>query len=435
MIGNIRAKVTDFGMVRLGEMNPRATQLTFTMCPGTDVYMPPEAVKIIHRTLRNLLSYLESLLSRYDTVHSSAWNRRKEIEIENVGLVEKQISEQERRQIHIRKIDPSHPLLATALDCLKDKDVERPSAEELCRRVASLKQNRKYSESVKVKEDENHRTVQKEEAIPRQNSTSQQIESLQEKIQAQAARLEENSQMMKQKDETIAAGQREIEKLKDQHRREVEDERRAKNSEILELTKRIGELELQLGKKSESRPRRSTLTSGQGAEGKVSIKLKWKKGKKAPCKISNSLLGIMAATVDESCIIYVMENKNIFAYNGSTLSWSQLSDSINEDGALAIINDLLTLIGGRNSSNVTNQLFSLSTNGTVSAKWAEEFLPMPTKRFGACTLCTDKALIVAGGKGDKDYITTTEVLNIATLQWSTAIDLPKPAFGGVQWWI
>ena len=50
-IGNIRAKVTDFRiMARLGDMNPH---LTFIMCPGTDVYMPPEAVKdksiIIHQ--------------------------------------------------------------------------------------------------------------------------------------------------------------------------------------------------------------------------------------------------------------------------------------------------------------------------------------------------------------------------------------------------
>ena len=37
--------MTDFGMARLGDQNPRATQLTFTMCPGTDVYMPPEAVQ------------------------------------------------------------------------------------------------------------------------------------------------------------------------------------------------------------------------------------------------------------------------------------------------------------------------------------------------------------------------------------------------------
>ena len=40
LIGNVRAKVTDFGMASLGNQNPQATQLTFTMCPGTDVYMP-----------------------------------------------------------------------------------------------------------------------------------------------------------------------------------------------------------------------------------------------------------------------------------------------------------------------------------------------------------------------------------------------------------
>ena len=43
--GNILAKVTDFGMAKLGDLNPQATRYTFTMCPGTDVYMPPEAVK------------------------------------------------------------------------------------------------------------------------------------------------------------------------------------------------------------------------------------------------------------------------------------------------------------------------------------------------------------------------------------------------------
>ena len=45
LMGNIRAKVTDFGMARLGDLNPQATRLTFTMCPGTDVYMPPETIR------------------------------------------------------------------------------------------------------------------------------------------------------------------------------------------------------------------------------------------------------------------------------------------------------------------------------------------------------------------------------------------------------
>ena len=42
---NVLAKVTDFGMARLGDINPQATHFTNTMCPSTDVYMPPEAVQ------------------------------------------------------------------------------------------------------------------------------------------------------------------------------------------------------------------------------------------------------------------------------------------------------------------------------------------------------------------------------------------------------
>ena len=45
LISNIRAKLTDFGMARLGDLNLHATRITNTMCPGTDVYMPPEAVQ------------------------------------------------------------------------------------------------------------------------------------------------------------------------------------------------------------------------------------------------------------------------------------------------------------------------------------------------------------------------------------------------------
>ena len=42
LIGNVRAKVTDFGMARLGDFS---FQASITKCPGTDVYMPPEAVQ------------------------------------------------------------------------------------------------------------------------------------------------------------------------------------------------------------------------------------------------------------------------------------------------------------------------------------------------------------------------------------------------------
>ena len=54
------------------------------------------------------------------------------------------VPEIERRQNHISVVDPSHPLLQIALNCLKDDDGERPSAQQLCERVAALKETAKY---------------------------------------------------------------------------------------------------------------------------------------------------------------------------------------------------------------------------------------------------------------------------------------------------
>ena len=56
-------------------------------------------------------------------------------------MAEVRIPETERRQNHISRIDPNHALLQVALLCLKDRDVERPSAQQLCERVAALKES------------------------------------------------------------------------------------------------------------------------------------------------------------------------------------------------------------------------------------------------------------------------------------------------------
>ena len=132
--------------------------------------------------------------------------------------------------------------------------------------------------------------------------------------------------------------------------------------------------------------------------------------------------------------MYVMDGmrKDVYMYNVSNLDWSQLPNSKYRGYALAVVNGLLTLIGGTlDGVGSTNQLFSLVGKGK-SVKWAEEFPPMLTKRFGACALCTNKVLIVAGGVGPYPIgrVAITEVLNTATLQWSTAVDLPQPMFCG-----
>ena len=271
--------------------------------------------------------------------------------MEGLGLLEKRISELERRQNHISKIDPNHPLLATALKCLNDEDVKRPSAEELHGCVASLKRDHKNSESMRVGEEQGREVAEREESL--QQQCAQQIEGLQRIIQSQVACLQEN-------DETIAAGLQEIQQLRECSRdqmHQLENERNRKDSEILKLTTRINELELQLSMKDQDQVQQSIVSSG--ADGKDSIKLKWREGKKAPCKISNSYVGLMAAAVDGDTV-YVMENAKIYAYNASINAWSQLPNSKFEGCALAIVNNLLTLIGGWNLSNATSTLLSLT---------------------------------------------------------------------------
>ena len=110
LIGNVRAKVTDFGMARLDDQNPQATQLTFTMCPGTDVYIPPEAVvdKPVYTEKIDCFSFGVIIVQTIIQEFPKPGDRRKRIQMNQPGLppiVEVPISEIER-QNHITEIDP-----------------------------------------------------------------------------------------------------------------------------------------------------------------------------------------------------------------------------------------------------------------------------------------------------------------------------------------
>lgn len=69
-----------------------------------------------------------------------------------------QLPEVSRRTNHIDLIESSHPLLPIILCCLKDRDTERPSADELCRRLASLKEETWYIHEHHV--SDNHSLIQ-----------------------------------------------------------------------------------------------------------------------------------------------------------------------------------------------------------------------------------------------------------------------------------
>ena len=459
LISNVRAKVTDFGMARLGDQNP---QLTFTMCPGTDAYMPPEAVKDKPQYTEKIdcFSFGVIVVQTITQEFPKPGDRRKRIQINQPGLppiVEVPISEIERRQNHIGEIDPNHTLLQVALNCLKDDDLERPSAQQLCERVATLKEDPQYGESMKKVEARNTAELDRSDKRDREirslrQQHNQQVHRLQQIIQSQTSRLAEknqtiarkeptiiqNSQILREKDATIAElseRTRQLEKEKGVEVEEKERELRQKVDENDQLQKQLGQVKQQLEESKQinaqfqrriaelEQLRQATDTSSSNQVQIDTIKLTWQKGKKAPYDIRNSYC---AAVNGSTLYVHCATSHQMLAYNACTSSWFQLPDSPTRFCSAVIVNNLLTVVGGRDHKGAhSNKLFSLTGEGS-GRRWTEEFPPMPTKRALSTALCIRGVLIVAGGRVLDRYTTqTVEVLNSETELWSTAADLPK----------
>ena len=453
LIGNIRAKLTDFGMASLGDLNPQATRFTNTICPGTDVYMPPEAVqdKPVYTEKIDCFSFgviaVQTLIREFPkpgdrmmTVHDPRYPRPLKMSVPEI----------ERRQNHISRVDPNHPLLPIALDCLKDADGERPSAQQLCERLAALKESAKYknaSERVKDSRGKEGEYEQLQHVIDQKDATiaekEQQLRQCREELTQQIQKLEKDKQQVEQERDRI------VQEKNHQHSQQIQQLEREKQHIIREKERELGRVNQQLeeserliadfGKRNieleeEVRVLRSQVQGKDGgakagAVSRTDFKLRWRDGKRAPCEMIRFcdavvLNGTMYCGYDANCKVY--------AYHISSSSWSLTPDTPCGGFALAVIDGLLTAVGGYGADGLknTNKLLSLTGEGS-GRRWTEKFPPMPTERCSVSALCTGTTLIVAGGRGrgrgDKnETLKTVEVLNTETREWYTAADLPQP---------
>lgn len=161
LIQNIRAKITDFGMARLGRLTPQVDGSTHTVCPGTDVYMAPEAVQDKPKYTEKIdcFSFGVVVLQMLTREFPNPGDRRQVVPSDCQlgvprGVLELRVPEVDRRQEQINKVDRNHPLLEIVLECLKDSDIDRPSAQQLCERISALKENAQpFIESQACSED------------------------------------------------------------------------------------------------------------------------------------------------------------------------------------------------------------------------------------------------------------------------------------------
>ena len=252
LINNVRAKVTDFGMARL--IHSGNTRHTVTACPGTDVVLPPEAVDgtAIYTEKVDCFSFGVIIIQILTHKFSQPGNRKEVVQINHPwfpgGTVQANIPEVDRCQNHIREINPNHPLLWISLDCLKNNAGERPSAQELCQRIAALKQSSRYSTS----SQENTYSVEQRintTILPIRGTSqyqfSQQIRDLQQIIESQTNQLRGKGEVIEERDRIITAEWQRNQLLR-QVVVEKDQQIREKNLEIRDKDNQLGNIKQQL---------------------------------------------------------------------------------------------------------------------------------------------------------------------------------------------
>ena len=440
LVGNIRAKLTDFGMARLGDLNLHATHITNTICPGTDVYMPPEAIqdKPVYTEKIDCFSFGVIIVQTLTREFPKPGDRQTIFDDPRFprGALKLCVPEIERRQNHISQIDPNHPLLPIALDCLKDRDVERPSAQQLCERVAALKETSKYKNACERVSDSSDKDGEYEKIQSLQQNLEEKNSIIDKKEHQLRQCREEMTQHIQQQNQQIKQLKRDKQQLEREMseaiQEKVEKERQlgrvnqhVEESEklIADFGKRNTELEEQLSVRNQAQAQ--DVGDNARVVNIANIKLRWREGEKAPCEMNR----YCDAVVDNNTVYFKYNISNdIYAYHILSSNWSTIPDYPYKGGfAIAVIDGVLTTVGGFDyDAKSTSKLFSLTDEGS-RRKWTKKFPPMPTKRYNMAVLCTGTALIVAGGYGDNDKnLEIVEVLNTETQQWHTAPNLPEP---------
>ena len=152
------------------------------------------------------------------------------------------------------------------------------------------------------------------------------------------------------------------------------------------------------------------------------LKLTWETCRNVPCWMKRG-----AAVAHGSVGYFSSEySHDVFAYDSEKDDWSKLPECPQKDFGLAVINNLLTAVGGLSSGPISSTNRLVSFNGS---KWVTIFPPMPTKRHYLAVISVQNYLIAAGGVGEGlTVLSTVEVMNIATREWYTAASLPEPVY-------
>ena len=157
------------------------------------------------------------------------------------------------------------------------------------------------------------------------------------------------------------------------------------------------------------------MTEVGGGQPWEQLKLTWETRTEAPCEMEWP-----GAAVAHGSLAYFssFDSNEVFAYNSENNDWSKLPECPEHDFRLAVVNNLVTAVGGMSGGHCTSSL--------SDGEWVTLFPPMPTKRYLTAVISAQNYLIAAGGRGVGGALSTVEVMDMNTLEWCTAASLPEP---------
>ncbi|XP_064405233.1 uncharacterized protein LOC135350387 [Halichondria panicea] len=431
LIAGTRAKVTDFGMSKFTDIS--ATRLaTMTTCPGTPAFMSPEALNeppVYTEKLDNFSFGV--LLVQITTRHfPKPTDRFESVLIPNPRVpahtieAKLAIPELDRRKSHISLIEPTHPLLPIAHHCLKDRDVERPSSQQLCHSLGVLTMTARYKE--RSQQDPNQIIREKEKNLQliiaakdqqiliqdtkigqldtKCGQVTQENETLQHEVEIREKQLRRlNQEMQLSKEDTTVF--RQTINQRDRELSEMRGALASKNEEVHDLSTRMHQIAMQ-----DERQSQAALMKPVKLE-------RWESLPDAPIDIWD---GPSAVNGDKA---YFKSYGKDTVHEFSSDQWHVLPRCPNKMYTIVIVDNILTTVGGRSDSQrFSNKLYSYINN-----KWVKHFPSMPTRRWMPGAVYTINKLVVAGGYNDLNWLTAVEILNTVYKQWSSVSSpLPVP---------
>ena len=487
LIAERRAKVTDFGMSKLlYARGYSTTRQSATFCPGTEVYMPPEAMKEPPELSEkhDCFTFGVLVIQILTRLFPKPGPRKQEVPhlASPTGMMELPVLEDERRSNHIQLIDPSHPLLPIAFNCLNYKSKDRPTAHNLCCHIAALKETPSYKENKTAPQDAGETSTKSEEnkETP-SDDTSQQVQELQQKCEKLDSENLTLSERVSDAEKQLQSKERELKELGEEKDRVIrglqvectrlrkslnstskdlqikEHQIRSNEQQIQRLTHTVREnekvvsqfeqtlnqrdLEVRTLQESTSpQLRRTTLheitpepaSLQPNSDGRESRSASLLGGMRITCEDGGRSIDRMArgsATVcGDTVFIRSVGSKDVYSFSFTDKNWERLNNCPQNYFTLVNIKGLVTAIGVDESEEQnTNVLHSYVGSGGRNKNWVLLFPRMKTRRFNPAAISAENWLIVAGGNSESgERLITVEVLDIEKRDWFFTYSLPMP---------